>query len=167
MNGSHSSLRAMQRRFNKGLGAGESPVHPCPFHPVLDDVAAGSLDRARGNGIAAVRYLVMNVVAVAVEIALDLLQPGTAGGGQVALLGQRLQPADHPGPHSAQQPRDQPFHLLEHHGAAGSWNQCTASHRYPVAYFCRGTSRRGMGRLGCPAGSRNRASIIASLGKLL
>lgn len=60
----------------------------------------------------------MNAVAVTVEIIVNLFQPGAAGGGQFALLGEVLQPADHPGAHPAQQAQDQQFHPLQGHRAA-------------------------------------------------
>ena len=107
-------------KVQQGLGAGESPVHPGPFHPVLDDVAAGPFDHAGGDGVAGGEVpIIMNAVAVALEIAVNLLQAGAGGGGQRALLGEVLQPADHPSPHAAQQPADQHFHPLQRPVAAG------------------------------------------------
>ena len=104
----------------QGLGAGQGPVHLGPFHPILDDVAAGAFDHAGGDGIAGGEVLiVVDAVAVAVEIAVNPFQPGAGGGGQMTLLGQVLQPADHAGAHPAQQPQDQQFHPLQRHGAAG------------------------------------------------
>jgi len=100
----------------QGLGAaGQGPMHPGPLHPILDDMTAGALDHAGGDGIAGGEVaIVVKAVAVALEIAVNRRQPGAGGGGQVALLGEVLQPAGHPGPHPAQQPADQHFHTIYH-----------------------------------------------------
>lgn len=88
MNGSHSSLRATQRRFDRAWAPGRVPVHPDPFHPILDDMTAGPFDRARSDRLAGGPVvIVVNAVAVALEIAVNLLQTGTSGGRQFALLG--------------------------------------------------------------------------------
>ena len=89
------------------LRPGQGPVHPGPFHPVLDHVAAGALDHPRGDGVAGGEVpIVVNPVAVAVEIVVNLRQAGAGGGGQFVLSGEVLQPADHPGSHPAQQSQD-------------------------------------------------------------
>ena len=76
-------------KVQQGLGAGESPVHPGPLHPVLNDVAAGPFDHAGGDGVAGGEVpIVVDAVAVAVEITVNLRQPGAGGGGPLALLGE-------------------------------------------------------------------------------
>ena len=59
----------------QGLGAGQGPMHPGPFHPILDDVTAGPFDHPRGDGVAGGEVpMVVNAVAVAVEIVVNLRQ---------------------------------------------------------------------------------------------
>jgi hypothetical protein len=66
-------------------------VHPGPFHPILDDMTASAFDHARGDGVAGGEVsIIVNAVAVAVEIAVNLLQAGAGGDGQLALFGEGL-----------------------------------------------------------------------------
>jgi hypothetical protein len=67
----------------RGLGARPGPGHPGALHPVLDDVAAGALDHAGGDGVAGGQIrIVVKAVAVAVERAVNLRQPGAGGAGR-------------------------------------------------------------------------------------
>jgi hypothetical protein len=59
-------------------------VHPGPFHPLLDRVAAGAFDHARGNRIARRQILVIaQPMPVAVEVAVNLRQARPTGRRQI------------------------------------------------------------------------------------
>lgn len=92
------------------LRTGQGPVNSGPFHPILDHMAAGPLDHARGNGIARSEVLiVMNPGAVAVEIIVNLFQPGAAGSGQLGPTRPSVATSGHARAHAAQQAQDQQF----------------------------------------------------------
>ena len=63
-------------QVQQGLGAGESPVHPGPFHPVLDHVAAGPFDHTGGNRVAGGQILI--VVNLATDGFKLRMRPSTA-----------------------------------------------------------------------------------------
>ncbi len=59
-------------------------MHPGSFHPVLDHMASSTFDHARGDGVAGGEVpIIVNPVAVAVEIVVNLLQAGRMRGDQI------------------------------------------------------------------------------------